>query len=93
MRITLWGRYWSERLGSAAPSPRLCVSAFQNPPMKASPIREKPSVRLNGVCALAARLGVTPSHLSRVIKGERRSPRLERRLAALGVRCGKGAAK
>ena len=55
--------------------------------MKASPIREKPSLRLNGVCALAARLGVTPSHLSRVIKGERRSPRLEKALRRSGVVC------
>ncbi len=37
--------------------------------------------------ALARRLGVTPSHLSRVIKGERRSPRLEKALRRSGVKC------
>ncbi len=55
--------------------------------MKSSPIQEKTSRRLSGVGALARRLGVTPSHLSRVIKGERRSPRLEKALRRSGVKC------
>ena len=40
--------------------------------------------RLTGLKALAEGLGVTPSHLSRVWRGERRSPRLEAALAAAG---------
>lgn len=61
--------------------------------MKSSPIQEKTSRRLSGVGALAARLGVTPSHLSRVIKGERRSPRLEKALRRSGVKVAKEAAR
>lgn len=49
----------------------------------------KPAVRerrgLVGLTATARRLGVTPGHLSRVIRGERRSPRIERALRRMGV--------
>ena len=53
----------------------------------------KPSIQLRGCSDLAREFGVTPGHLSRVIRGERRSPRLEAALAALGVRIRKGGAK
>ena len=46
-----------------------------------------------GIRATARALGVSPSHLSQVVSGKRRSLRLERRLAALGVRLRKGGAK
>ena len=39
---------------------------------------------LSGVAPLARKLGVTPGHLSRVIRGERKSPRLERLLRKYG---------
>ena len=54
------------------------------------PIGRRTTAR--GIRATARALGVSPSHLSQVVSGKRRSLRLERRLAALGVKVAKGAA-
>ena len=52
-------------------------------------MKQTPTVRkrtgLVGLTATARRLGVSPGHLGRVIRGERRSPRLERSLRRMGV--------
>lgn len=49
--------------------------------------------RLRGATALAERLGVSPGHLLRVWRGERRSPRIEEALADLGIRVEKRRAR
>lgn len=49
---------------------------------------------LVGLTAAARRLGVTPGHLSRVIRGERKpSDRLARALRRMGVEIPNGGAK
>ncbi len=53
-------------------------------------IRPKTSTRWVGVYAAAKRLGVTHSHLRRVIVGERISADLSRRMARANIRVDAG---
>ena len=48
-------------------------------------------VFLRGMCEVAEHLGVTRHHLWYVLRGERRSPRIESYLAARGISCGRDA--
>lgn len=75
MRITLWDRYWSARLGVPTPD---------TTKRQQRAIERRTTAR--GIRATARALGVSPSHLSQVVSGKRRSRRLESRLAAIGVK-------
>jgi predicted transcriptional regulator len=56
-------------------------------------ITEERVTRRRGIAELARRVGRDHSHVSRVLSGERKAGKdLERKLARLGVRLGKGAA-
>ena len=80
MRISLWDRYWSARLG--APKPEMDTVKARTTISAVTETR----TRLVGVNALPRELGVNPGHLSRVIRGERVSRRLSRELERRGVR-------
>ncbi|MGN0855914.1 MAG: hypothetical protein ACI4YA_00270 [Candidatus Spyradenecus sp.] len=49
-------------------------------------IEKRKSLTFAGVTVLAARLGVTKSHVSRVLHGERRSTRVEAAARKMGWR-------
>ena len=55
--------------------------------MAGQTVRIRPVTLYRGVSEAARRAGVSQSHLSRVLRGERKAgPELERRLRRMGVR-------
>ena len=49
-------------------------------------LKKQTGIRIVGICAVARRLGCSPSHLRRVITGERPSKRLVAKARELGIR-------
>ena len=49
-------------------------------------LKKQTSFRISGICDAAKRIGCSPSHLRRVITGERPSKRLVARARELGIR-------
>ena len=49
-------------------------------------LKKQTGIRIVGICAVARRLGCSPSHLRRVITGEHPSKRLVARAREMGIR-------